>query len=149
MPARRLWVTDLLRETMTHFLAEQTRRTVRRGGRSLLKTERTPWGPLSFDICYCRVPAGVVVSTVSQVKRLFTFTLAHRVTPCCSDQRDTTSVLKSVLTLVWMSATPPPNDQNVYSPHGKSALSLQYACLSKMVVYQAFKFMRTWSPAHG
>lgn len=45
-----LFVTDLLWETMTHFPVGQTRRAVRRGGRSLWKSEHTLWKPLSFDI---------------------------------------------------------------------------------------------------
>lgn len=67
-------------------------------------------------------------------KRLFTFTFAHRMKPWCSDQRHTSSALKSVPTKVWVEATPPPSDQ--YVP-------LSYNCnthvYQRVVVLKAFK----------
>lgn len=67
-------------------------------------------------------------------ERLFTFTFAHRMKPCCSDQRDTSSALRSVPTKVWVEATPPPSDQ--YVPFSYNCNTHVY---QRVVVLKAFK----------
>lgn len=109
-----LSVTDQMWGTMKRFPVGRTWRAAQRGRRTLWRTEHTPGEPSSFENFYCWVTADFRRQFQSWDVCLRSH-LPHRVKPCCSDRRHTSSALKSVLTQVWVGATPPPTDQYLNS----------------------------------